>query len=199
MKRPASQPSVFSLLLNALFKGRSEYSLEEANQHILERMEEYKAVLETQAQISARRQHMNDVYIGLNTVFLTALGLLLVQSHLDTWWVFVVVSAVMIAIMPINLTWRAALNRYGNMLSFRFDYLREIEQEFRVWKGKITGPSAVGLHLREKELDLHQKNNTQLEIHLATYFVCLYPVLALIVGVLVYLIQVHLIPPLKII
>lgn len=198
MKRPASQPSVFSLLLNTLFKGRSEYSLEEANQHILERMEEYKVVLETQAQISARRQHMNDVYIGLNTVFLTALGLLLVQSHLDTWWVFVVVCAVTLAIMPLNLTWRAALSRYRNILSFRFDYLRESEQEFRVWKGKVTGPSA-GLHLREKELGLHLKGNTQLEIRLATYFICLYPVLALVVGILIYLIQVHLIPPLKII
>ncbi|HEY7356157.1 MAG TPA: hypothetical protein VH590_06805, partial [Ktedonobacterales bacterium] len=186
-------------LLNALFKGRLEYSLEEANQHILERMEEYKAVLESQAQISARRQHMNDVYIGLNTVFLTALGLLLVQSHLDTWWVFVVVCAIMLAILPINLTWRAALRRYGNSLSFRFDYVREIEQEFRVWKGKITDPSAVGLHLREKELDLQQKSNTQLEIRLATYFICLYPAIVVVVGVLVYLIQVHLIPPLKII
>jgi hypothetical protein len=199
MNQPTSQPSLFYLLLNALFKGRLEYSFEEANQHVLERMEEYKAILENQAQISARRQHMNDVYIGLNTVFLTALGLLLVQSHLDTWWVFAVVCAITLAIMPLNLTWRAALNRYGNLLSRRFDYLRGLEQEFGARRGKIIGPSAGGMFSREVGLGLHVKNNTQLEIRLATYFVCLYPAIAVMVGVLVYLIQAHLIPPLMIV
>jgi hypothetical protein len=94
---------------------------------------------------------MNDVYVGLNTIFLTALGILLLQSHLDTWCVFVVVSTVTLIIMPINIVWRAALLRYGDRLSVRYDYLREIEQEFRTRRGKTADQPEVGLFLRLKE------------------------------------------------
>jgi hypothetical protein len=166
---------------------------------IFERIEEYKAILEHHAQLSARRQHTNDVYVGLNIVFLTALGVLLLQSHLNTWWIFVVVSAVTVIISPLNATWRVALLRYGKSLSFRADYLREIEKEFRIRRGNMPNQPEIGLFLRFKETGLHRKGDTRLEIQLATYFICLYPVISLVVGALVYLVEAHLIPPLTIV
>jgi hypothetical protein len=166
-----------------------------------ERIEEYQAILENHAQLSARRQHVNDVYVSLNTIFLTALGILLLQSHLDSWWIFVVVSTVTFIIMPINIAWRAALRRYGNRLAVRYDYLREIEQEFRTRRGKVANQPEVGLFLRLKETGLHQskKSNTHIEMQLALYFIYLYPIISLVVGVLVYLVEAHLIPPLNIV
>jgi len=164
---------------------------------IFERMEEYQAILEHHAQLSARRQHTNDVYIGLNTVFLTAIGLLLLQSHLDTWWIFAVVSAITIIVLPINVTWRLALLRYGKTIAARYDYLREIEQEFRTRRGNIAHQPQIGFFSRFKENGLQGKGNTELEIRLVTYFICLYPALSLVVGILVYLVETGLIPPLK--
>src|SRR5436190_24058694 len=134
------QPSTMQQLLHLVLSRRSGNTLQQTSQgtssaestilraelNIFERMEEYRAILEHHAQLSTRRQHTNDVYIGLNTVFLTALGVLLLQSHLDNWWVFAVVSAMTIIILPINVTWRAALLRYGRTLAYRYDYLREI-------------------------------------------------------------------------
>src|SRR5437763_7395370 len=139
MNKPLNRPSILRQLFNfPINRGsgktlqgtkQGSFLLQGASNHLsadagplaepgtFERMGEYQAVLENHAQLSARRQHVNDVYVGLNTVFLTALGILLLQSHLDTWWVFVVVSAVTLIIMPINLAWRAALRRYGNRLA----------------------------------------------------------------------------------
>lgn len=168
---------------------------------IFERLEEYQAILEHAAQLSARRQHINDVYVSLNTIFLTALGLLLLQSHLDTWWVFVVVSAVTVIILPINQAWRAALRHYGDRLSIGYAYLREIEQEFRTRRGNGADQPAMGLFLRlqETELPSRRESNTPFEVQLATYFLCLYPVLSLVVGILVSLVEAHLLPPLSIV
>ena len=221
MNSSRNQPSIIQQLLEVVLNRRPGNALKQTSQdpilpqttsnhsaesatlfvesNIFERMEEYKAILEHHAQLSARRQHTNDVYIGLNTVFLTALGWLLLQSHLDTWWVFAVVSAMAIIILPINATWRAALLRCKRSLSYRYDYLREIEQEFRTRRGNIANQPEIGLFLRFKEASLDQKGNTHLEMRLATYFIYLYSIIALVVGILVYLIEAHLIPPLNIV
>jgi hypothetical protein len=197
---PRKQPSVLRQILNVVLSRRSGNALQQTSQgtsspqgtsshsaesamlpvqpDIFERVEEYRAILEHQAQLSARRQHANDVYIGLNTIFLTALGVLLLQSHLNTWWVFAVVCAMTIIVLPINFTWRAALLRYETTLAEHFDYLREIEQEFRTRRGNVANQPEIGLILKRK--DTHQKSNTQLEKQLATYFICLYPVISLV-------------------
>jgi len=167
--------------------------------NVFERIAEYQAVLEHHAQLSTRRQHTSDIYIGLNTFFLTAMGWLLLQSHLDTWWAFAMVSALTVVILPINVTWRAALIRYAKSLSRRYDYLREIEQEFRERRGTTANQPEIGLFLRLKETGLYREGNSQLEIRLATYFICLYPIVSVVVGILVYLIEQHFIQPLNIV
>jgi hypothetical protein len=215
MNKSMNQRSTMQQLLGVLFNRpvvpqRGLVSLDEnttkantlpTEPNTFERIEEYRAILENHAQLSARRQHVNDLYVGLNTIFLTALGILLLQSHLDTWWIFAVISTVTLIIMPINITWRAALLRYADRLSVRYEYLREVEQEFRTRRGKVADQPEVGLFLRLKETGLHhhKKSNTQLEVQLAVYFICLYPVISLMVGILVYLVEAHLIPPLNIV
>ena len=221
MSKPLNQPSLMRQLLNFTFNRGSGKMLQRTNQgsflsqgasnlggdaatlvepSIFERMGEYQTILEHHAQLSTRRQHTSDIYVGLNTIFLTAMGLLLLQSHLTTWWVFAMVSAITVMILPINVTWRAALIRYAKSLSHRYDYLREIEQEFRNRRGTTANQPEIGLFLRLKETGLYQDGgNSQLEIRLATYFIFLYPFISLVVGILVYLIEAHLIPPLNIV
>ena len=221
MNKSLNQPSILRQLFNFTFNRGSGKALQRTKQgsfllqcasnhlgggatpivepSIFDRMGVYQAILEHHAQLSTRRQHTNDVYIGLNTIFLTALGVVLLQSHLDTWWVFAVVSAMTIIILPINITWRVALLRYGRSIAFRHDYLREIEQEFRTRRGSVAHQPEIGLFLRFKDAGLHQKGNTQLEMQLATYFIFLYPFISLVVGILVYLITGHVISPLSIV
>jgi hypothetical protein len=159
-----------------------------------ERMEEYKAILDNLAQVSARRQHVNQLYASLNTVFLTGLGILLLQTHLNSWWIVAVVSAITLAILPLNLTWRKALIRYKDSIAFRYEYLEEIENEFRLRRGEPD----IGIFLRFKESGKHLAGHTHIEIQLATYFLWLYPLITLIMGLLVYLVKIHFIPPLTI-
>jgi hypothetical protein len=104
MNKPLNKPSIMRQLFNFTFNRGSGKTLQRTNQgpflpqgasnhlgggatpsvepSVFERMGEYQAILEHHAQLSTRRQHTNDMYIGINTVFLTALGVLLVQSHL---------------------------------------------------------------------------------------------------------------------
>ena len=146
--------------------------------------------------MSIRRQHINDLYIGLNTVFLTALGFLILQSGLNTWWIAAIVGAIGAVVTPLNLVWRATLVRYGQHLALRFDYIREVEKDLQESYRGSGVRSDVGVHLRVKKAGMHRKGNTQLERVLATYFIVLYPTLAVVVAVIVLLARMQLIPPL---
>ena len=100
MNKSTNQQSILHLLFSFFQKGRSENTLGQINQrhsvsfeedskeknespmlsNTFERIEEYKAILENHAEVSARRQRTNDIFVGLNTVFLTALGFLLAHG-----------------------------------------------------------------------------------------------------------------------
>jgi hypothetical protein len=151
-----------------------------------ERIEEYKAVLDNLAAVSARRQSLNDVFVGINTVFLTALGVLLFASRLSSWGAVIAIGAICALITPINLTWIGALLRYRRGLRFQLQYLREIETEFRQRRGTIPGSPDIGFFLRLNEMRRPRSGNTRLEVLLAVYFLIVYPLIAGAVAALTY-------------
>src|SRR5262249_55051965 len=103
---------------------------DESGSLVFERIGEYTAVLENLVQLSLRRQNTNNFFVGLNTVFLTGLGVLLFSTRLASWWVVGATAAITLAILPLNATWRTAIKRYKVGISVRKVYLQEIEEEF---------------------------------------------------------------------
>ncbi len=179
-------------------------SADSAGSWVFERIEEYKAVLENLVQLSARRQNTNNVFVGLNTVFLTGLGILLLSTRFTSWWIVGAALAITLAIVPLNLTWRTSIIRYKRGINVRKDYLQEIEQEFRQRRAQVAvgpvgtaGTPPLGLFLKVRETTLHRHGNTELELRLVTYFLVLYPLITLGVSVLTYLVSSQVIPPLS--
>jgi hypothetical protein len=175
--------------------------------YVFERIEEYKSVLENLVQLSLRRQNTNNVFVGLNTVFLSGLGLLLLSTRVASWWVVGATAALTLAILPLNLNWRAAIRRYKAGVNVRKEYLEEIETEFTERRGGggssggMGGGSAgqpnqplLGLFLRIRDTPLKTHGNSELEMRLATYFLVLYPLITLLVALLTGLVTLQIIP-----
>lgn len=179
------------VLLKALFGPRKPS--EPPDLLTFERIEEYKAVLQNHAAIHARRQSTTNVFVSLNGVFLTAIGFLLVSSHLNSWWVVGAVGVINGAIFPMNLIWLRILNRYQiNHLEY-IRYLREIETEL----AKRWGNKHIGIYRRFVDPAVFARVGTsQLERLLAIYFLCLYPAIIVVAGIFVYLVSKQMVPPL---
>lgn len=164
---------------------------------VFERLEEYKAVLQNHAAIHARRQRVTTVFVSLNVVFLTAIGFLLVSSHLTSWWVVGAVAVINAAILPMNVIWYRILTRYQYNHAEYMRYLREIEAELAQRWGKPNGPGVIGIYRRVVDLvEFLQVGTSQLERLLAIYFLLLYPAIIVVAGILVYLVNKRVIPPL---
>lgn len=117
-----------------------------------ERIDEYKAVLDNLSGLSSRRQNTNNVYVGLNTVFLTALGFFL-STHLNfiVWSTAVAVGIMTLPLVFLNTVWLCSLKRYGRGAQVRYDYLREIEKEFRGRRDSSDDQHLIGLFTRIKD------------------------------------------------
>jgi hypothetical protein len=176
--------------------------------YVFERIEEYKAVLENLVQLSLRRQNTNNVFVGLNTVFLSGLGLLLLSTRFTSWWVVGATVVLTLAILPLNLNWRRSIWRYKAGINVRKEYLEEIETEFcerRGGTGAGTGATGggafgqpghppLGLFLRIRDTPLKTHGNSELEVRLANYFLVLYPLITLLVALLTSLVTLQIIP-----
>lgn len=161
-----------------------------------DRMEEYKALLSNLADVSARRQNANTVYVGLNTVFLTALGVFL-SAHIGSWGGAIGTVIICAVVTPVNVFWLQTVGRYRRTTGVRYEYLREIEHEFRVLDGTRDDEKPIGLFLRLEQKKLHRSFHTQVELRLTIYLTCLYPLIAVAVVLLTYLAQAQYIRPLS--
>ncbi len=105
----------------------------------------YTALIADAANISTRRQTVNNIYIGVNGLFLTAMGVLLISSHLDSWWVVVAAVAIALAVAPLNNSWLRTLKYYEKLLTARYKTMREIEVHHQLTErllgsGTLTSP-----------------------------------------------------------
>lgn len=137
-------------------------------------MNEYGIIMVNSASVGARRQTMNDVYVGLNVVFLSALGYFPVSSHPNSWGNVFVAFLVSAAVLPVNWAWYASILRYRAVIQVHSDAMRDIERRYQF---------AADLNLR---LD-KRPSTTDIERNLARYFIVLYPLIALIVAVPTFL------------
>jgi len=158
-----------------------------------ERVEEYKMLMQNLAEYGSRRLTINAVFVGFNTVFLAALGTVLASAKFDSWRTAVAVGVVTLVIMPVNVLWRSTLAGYQQGLDLRYGYIKKLEAKFRDhWHDPDVG--LVSLLNQPKPKERLPYRHTSLERRLAGYFLILYPVIAVIVAVLTYLIANKLIP-----
>jgi len=103
----------------------------------------YTALIADAANTSTRRQTVNNIYIGVNGLFLTAMGFLLVSSHLDSWWVVAAAVAIALAVTPLNRTWLRTLKYYEKLLTARYKTMREIEVHNQITERLFGADNAV--------------------------------------------------------
>jgi hypothetical protein len=156
-----------------------------------ERIEAYKILIENLERLAARRQSVNGVFVALNTVFLTAIGVL-ISTHLDSfnsWSGPIALAIIAVAITPLNVAWLLTLDRYAKGNQIRYDLLEKIEADF---------PPKAGMSLyktlNDKRLGAYY--NIRPDRFLAAYFVCFYVVICAAATILTVLVQHLAIPPL---
>lgn len=138
----------------------------------LPRFEEYKAILENLQQLAGRRQSGNNIFVALNTTFLTATGVFLSTQprFWDSGTTAIAVLIIALVVTPINYLWIVTLNRYLQGNKVRYDLLRKIEEPW-------PQPSLYGSMGTAAKPDF----NIQPEIWLAGYFTALFPAIFLVI------------------
>jgi hypothetical protein len=177
----------------------------------------YTALIADAANTSTRRQTVNNIYIGVNGIFLTGVGFLLISSHLDSWWIFAATTAVALAIAPLNRAWLQSLRYYERLLSARYKTMREIEIKHQlterlldvqpsqqptshsslVGQAAFTGSPLPYAGMNQERLSESFSTSSLLEMSLPRYFLWLYPIIALASALLVFLTTQHLLPALS--
>jgi hypothetical protein len=151
-----------------------------------ERIEEYKVVAENLAHYASHRLTTNAVFVGVNTLFLAAIGSLLYSARFDSWWLGAKVAVISLAITPVNVIWIRMLTAYRSGLKDRYDYIKIIEQEFQRRRQEPNGKIGLWSYLfPHKDIKHH---HTSSEVALAWYFTILYPLILLVVAVMIYLV-----------
>lgn len=171
--------------------------------------DDYKTVIENTAKLSDRRQTINDIFVGLNSLFLTALGFLFVSLQLTSWWPTVVFAFVTAATTVINTTWLRINNRYRELIRVRLAYAQareiQLQEQFQAptvrviidphkktekdetmfgvlqWEERTLYPSDDSAHVNA--------NFSRLEQQLIHFFLVSYFVLTAIVALLTYFID----------
>ncbi len=150
-------------------------------------IEEYKTIVEQTSSLSDRRQVTNDIYVALNTLFLTGVAYFLTTTHLKSWWPAIILGVVTLISWVINGTWMGLLEQYRELIKLRYTYLKQLEGLFPIKGADI----ARGIYHAEQKLydEHHNFDFTKLELRLARLFLILYPTIAIVVAILTYLIS----------
>ncbi len=143
----------------------------------------YAATLQYIESVSSRRQTVNSIYLSINVALLTGLGYLALVSHLRNWWVVGFAAFLTLAVLPINLYWLSALRTYREVLRPAQNGLAVLEQSPEIGIKVRGGHFAHGLSTASNEMAL------------ARYFLVIYPVSAVAIAVLVFLVANHTVSP----
>ncbi len=96
--------------------------------------DEYAMITSDTAKLRDQLLLTNDLYIGLNTLAITAVGYALINlgpHALSTWWVTGACVAVTTVVLTVNVTWLRLATRYYRDLLTRSAYLESLEKALR--------------------------------------------------------------------
>ncbi len=119
----------------------------------ISKFEEYKLFVEDTARFTDRRQTVNNTYVAVNSIVLTAITFLAKDVNSTTpLWQFFTVMLVLSAGIFICLQWERLIYTYKKLCGLRFRELREMEEIH-----KELG--FHGMYHKEDELYPRDKNN----------------------------------------
>jgi hypothetical protein len=90
--------------------------------------EEYKFFIEDTARFSERRQTISNIYIAVNSLLLTAVGLLVKDLAIQSFWSFLLPIPLILAGIAASLLWSQLIYRYKELIRFRIKTLRKMEE-----------------------------------------------------------------------
>ncbi|MGO8951303.1 MAG: hypothetical protein ACLQUY_27345 [Ktedonobacterales bacterium] len=103
----------------------------------------YLALMEDTTKLSDRRQTTNDLFVGLNVVFFTGMGVLFYNSHLNTWWVTGLYAAITVLALMLNATWIRLITRYSRLVRLRIQYMEQLELALATEDIFVTPPAGA--------------------------------------------------------
>ncbi len=133
------------------------------------KFDEYKLFIDDTARFSGRRQTVSNIYIAVNSLLLTAIGLLVKELGTECTWTLLVPLPLIAAGALISCLWRQLILKYQKLVGFRIDVLREMEEKMpdceRVYHledrlyprdedGKPMPSKCLSFSLREAKLPL---------------------------------------------
>jgi hypothetical protein len=175
------------------------------------RFHEYEKIMEESGKLSDRRQTVSDLFLGINSLFLTAAGFSAVASNLTTWWSTGICCAIAIVAIPINITWIQLIHRYRALIDLRSRYLEGLEKSLQSddsfgtisiasadrrkvdqYPRGVYGVEAIVLYSKGSKVGFYT-----LERRLVLIFILAYALLTAVVAVLTFLITNGVLAPLK--
>jgi len=100
---------------------------EEGNASGLNNFEEYKLFVEDTVRFTERRQTVNNTYVAVNSIILSAIALLVKDVSASSSWRALIVIPVLVAGIVICLQWTRLILKYKRLVGFRIEELRAIE------------------------------------------------------------------------
>lgn len=146
---------------------------EKYNQHLLE---QYKLYVEMADRVSSRRSKANTFFLSVNTLLVTAIGILTELGSsfvsLNLWWVLVTSLAGILFCW----TWLNTISSYGQLNSGKFKIINTIEQKLPLAMYK-----AEWAYLKPKRGVSRYEQLTTVELWVPRIFALIYSVLMLMV------------------
>ena len=177
------------------------------------RFNEYLALMDDTAKLSDRRQRVSDLFVGINSLFLTAAGYVAGTSNLTSWRPTALCAAITVVTLVFNIVWVRLIGRYRALISLRIRYLTGLEKslqadgtfsaiEMATEDGKKIEHPLRGIYSVEAASTLYKDapkiGFSRLERGFVIIFMVAYPLLTLGVAAMTLLITVfHILPPLS--
>jgi hypothetical protein len=94
---------------------------------MVDKFEEYKLFVEDTARFSERRQTVNNIYVAVNSIILSAIAFLVKDAGFVPVWRAFVVMSVLAAGIVICMQWYKQILKYKRLVGFRIKHLKAIE------------------------------------------------------------------------
>lgn len=94
----------------------------------MNKFEEYKLFVEDTAKFSERRQTVNNTYVAVNSILLSAVSFLVKDAGFERPWQATAVILTLMAGIVICDHWKRLIHKYKKLVGFRIDQLREMEK-----------------------------------------------------------------------
>ncbi|VVB64875.1 Uncharacterised protein [uncultured archaeon] len=95
----------------------------------INQLEEYKFFIDDTARFSERRQTISNIYMAVNSLLLTAIGLVVKDLAIQSYWNLFLTIPLVLAGIAVSLWWSQLIYRYKELVRFRIKVLRKMEDE----------------------------------------------------------------------